>query len=196
VAAQHRRLADRHVVLEVRPPELDVRQHVVPASLDEQARLLEVSSVPGHAVQLDKGRFDLGVTADGLDALLPEHVAHEIRGARRDGKQTIVSARTGALPSRGGLEQVPEAVQLVAPGEVCPALLLPGPAEPGAEVAIGLLRCGHTVDDGTKQGFQVVAAAAPDLPRERLEVLVDLGVRELPPATTRRQAAIGCEVEV
>ena len=84
VAAEGVRLADRHVVLEVRAAALDVGQRGPPAPLDEQPRLLEIALLAGRAVQLDQRHLDLRVPADALVAVGPERLAHVVGGAPRD----------------------------------------------------------------------------------------------------------------
>ena len=160
----------------------------VAVALDEEPRLLEVARLAGDAGELGEPDLDLGVTADRLDAALAEDVAHQVGGAAGDVEQPVVRIRPRALAGDRGLEEVPEAVELVAPLEVRPARLLPGPPEHRVEVAVGLLRGRDPRDDGPEALVEGGIAGAADLPRERLEVLVDLGVRELAPAPARRAA--------
>ena len=164
--------------------------------LDEQPRLLDVPRLPQRTSELREAHLDLGVTADALFAALAEDLAHEIGGAACDPDQSVVGDATWPRPRDRGLEQVPEAVQLVAPLEVGPARPAPvartacsGSRRPPALPPRGP-RCGGTAPRA------LVAAAPADLPGHGLEVLVHLGVRELATVTALGQPT-GCrEVEV
>ena len=196
VAAERLGVAHRHVVLEVGATPLDVAERLVTAARDEQRRLPAVARFAGEAGELGQSGLDLGVAAEGRDAVGPEDVAHEVGGAAGDRQQPVVGARSCPLAGHGGLEQMPEAVQLVPPFQVGPAGLLAGAAELGVQVPVVLLRGGHAGDDGAERALQVGIVGAADLPRGGLEELVDLGVRELAPAAPLRQAARGGQVEV
>ena len=89
VAAEGVRLADRHVVLEVRAAALDVGQRRPAAALDEQPRLLEVALLAGRPVQLDQRHLDLRVPADALVAVGAERLAHVVGRAARDLGQPV-----------------------------------------------------------------------------------------------------------
>ncbi len=185
VPAQRLGLAHRHVVLEVRPPELDVGERPAPAPLDEGSRLFEVAAVAGDPVQLGERRLDLGVPADRRDAAGPEDVADVVGGAhRRDGE--VVAGAEGARRGHPGLDQVAVGVELVAPFQVAVAGLLAGPPEVGVQVPVRLLRGQHPGDDRPVALFHLRVAGAAVLPGHRLEELVDLGVGEFPPAAFLR----------
>ncbi len=194
--AEHRRLAHGHVVLVVGAAELDVAQCAVAAALHEQRGLREVALVAGDAAELDEGRLDLGVPAHRLDTAGPEHLADEVGGPLGDLDEPVVGARPGARPRDRGLQQVADAVELVAPLQVRPALPLTGPAELRVEVAVRLLRGRDPRDDGPEPSLEPRIVGAADLPGHGLEVLVDLGVGELPPSASGRKLARRREVEV
>ena len=138
VTAEHGRLADRHVVLEVRLAEADLAERAPAAPVDEQRGLVEVALLTRHAGQLDQAQLDLGVTADALDPAGTERRAHVVGGAARDLDERVVARRPRSRDA--GLEQVAEVVQLVAPLEVAVARLLARSPEHRVEVAVGLLR--------------------------------------------------------
>src|SRR5690606_23832601 len=108
-------------------------QRPVPAAIDEALRLLEVARLPRDTRELGETDLDLGVAAHRGDAALTEHLAHEVGGAARDLNEAVIRIRTRARSRDGGLEEMPEAVELVAPLEVGPARLLSGPPEARVE---------------------------------------------------------------
>jgi hypothetical protein len=184
VAAEGLRLADRHVVLEVGPAALDVGERRPPAPLDEPPRLLEVALLAGGPVQLDERHLDLRVPAHALVAVVAERVAHVVGCAARDLGEAVLAAR--AQPRYGGLDHVPVAVELVAPLEVGVAVLEPAVAEARVEVAVVLLGAGHLRGDVSDLAIELGIARPADLPRHRLDHLVDVRVGELAPALAVR----------
>jgi hypothetical protein len=165
-------------------------------TLHEEARLLEVARLAGRPGELREPDLDLGVAADAIAPAGPELRAHEIGGAHGDAQQPVVRTRARAFARHRRLEEMAEAVQLVAPLEVGPPRALALAAELGVEVPVGLLGCRDTADDGAEPRFEVGVVGAADLPGQRLEVLVHLGVRELASPAPRRQRAGGGAVEV
>ena len=137
VAAEHGCLADRHVVLKVRLPELDLAERAAAPALDEPRRLVEVALVAGFAGQLDEPELDLRMAADPLDAAVGERLAHVVGDARRDGDELVVTRC--APPGHRRLQQMAVVVQLVAPLEVAVARRLAGPPEHRVEVAVRFL---------------------------------------------------------
>ena len=200
VAAQDVGLAHRHVVLVVGAAVLDVGERAAAAALDEERGLPPVAVVARDARQLDEGGLDLGVAAEGLVAVLAEHLADEVGGATGHLEQSVVGTRPGACPRDGGLEEVPEAVELVPPLQVGPARRLPGPSEGRVQIAVRLLGRGDPRDDRAEplleRGVGIGPADPSELPGHGLQVLVDLGVRELPAASTLGQPSGRRQVEV
>jgi len=196
VATQHLGVPDRHVVLVVGPPPLLVGQGAVPPAVDEQPRLVEVAGVAGQPAEFGQSDLDLGVAAHRLDPALAEHLADQVRRAHRHPEQAVVGVRVGAAPGDRSLEEVPQAVQLVAPGQVRPARHLAGPPEVGVEVAVRLLGGRDPGDEVAERRLQFLVRAGAQLPGRRFEELVDLGVGELPATTSLRQRACRGEVEV
>ena len=143
--AEDRRIAHRDVVLVVRAAELEVGECVLPVALDEQLRLTRVARLIQRTTELGESDLDLGVAADRLAAALAEDLAHQVGGPPCDVDEPVVGVGAGAVAGHRSLEQVAEAVQLVAPLQVRPARLLAGAAEAGAEVAVRLLRASDTV---------------------------------------------------
>lgn len=193
--------------------------------IDEDPRLLDVARFAERPAQLGEADLDLGVPADALDAALAEHLAHEVGRTTRDADEAVIVVGSRAVARNGGLEEVPEAVQLMSPFEVGPARALTGSAEARVEVAVGLLRRGDAIDDATEPRLQLGGASGfaarrdagaggirftigepcgrraratqpPDLPGDRLEVLVHLGVGELAAAPALGQRASSREIEV
>ena len=98
-----------------------------PRRSTKQLGQLEVARVAGGAVQLDERQLDLRVTAHGVAAVgteLAVDVLGELEGHPRE-----VAVDAGLERGGGGLEQVPEAVQLVPPLQVGVAGALPLSAE-------------------------------------------------------------------
>jgi hypothetical protein len=200
VATQHLGLAHRQVVLEIGATELDLRQCPATATLDEDPGLLHVTVLAGQTSQLDESGLDLGMAADGVATIGPELGTDQICSANGDGQQAAVRGcldlRRGTPPCHRSLEQMPQAVQLVAPREVRPALTLARSTEPRVQVSIGFLGGsdpGHGLREILLQGG---IGPTPEFPGHGLEILVDLGIGELAAAPARGQGA-GCgEVEV
>ena len=160
VPAQHVGVAHRHVVLVVRAAPLDVAKRALAVPLDEQAGLLEVARLSERAAELRQAHLDLGVAADALVAALAEDLAHEVGGATGDVDQSVVGVGTRAHAGDRRLEEVAEAVQLVAPLEVGPARALARPPEPRVEVAVGLLGRRDPRDDRAEPRLELVRRQA------------------------------------
>ena len=123
--------------------------------LDEELRLPCVPRFVERPAEFGESDLDLGVPADRLDPAVAEDIAHQVGGAARDVDETVVGSWPRAVAGDGRLEQVPEAVQLVAPFQVRPPRLLAGSAEHRVEVAIGFLSaCDaiHEVPEARVQG--------------------------------------------
>ena len=118
VAGHRRRLADGRVVLPVGRPE-PVRRRAARARAGRgtRGRGLEVAPLAGHPVQLDEGHLDLGMPVDRL-ARRPGPRAASTCAAARDAISRSRSSPTRPLPGDRGLDQVADAVQLVAPLQV------------------------------------------------------------------------------
>jgi hypothetical protein len=95
-----------------------------------------------------------------------------VRGPPGDLDQLRRAAGAGRRHRR--LEQVAEAVQLVAEGQLAVSRGLTGPAVRGAEIAVPGLRPDERRGQGADLGGVLVG-----VPAERLDELVDLGVGEL-----------------
>ncbi|OUE30876.1 hypothetical protein BFL35_07895 [Clavibacter michiganensis] len=171
-------LAERVRVLEVLGREDPRGDRAVAAPVDERGREVEVCALPRLAVQLDERHLDLGVPAHlgaPVGAELPHRGVGEPAGDREE-------AAVAALPGvgDGGLDQVPEVVELVAPGEVRPGLAVgSGPLDVRADVAVvGLHALEHVRRLGEEGAHPRAGDAAPDLVHDALEGLVDVGVEE------------------
>lgn len=183
--AQCHGVAHGNVVLEVLLAPLDLGERPVPVPLDEQGGLIDVALLAECASEFREADLDLGVAADRIAPVGAEHAADEVRGASGDRDEPVVGIRSRAVPGDRRLEQMPEAVQLVPPLQIRPAVALAQAAEHRVHVAVGLLRGSDARHDRPEPLLErgVCRGIRPsDLPGERLEVLVDLGVGELPAA--------------
>ena len=127
VADRGRRLADRQVVLPVAAPEPARAEQPPAAPLDERRREVEPAPLPGDPVQLDEGHLDLRVA---VDHLAPVRTERPLDGGSRtlgDEEETIVAERT--VPGDGRLDEMADAVELVAPLEIL--VLAARPRGPG-----------------------------------------------------------------
>ena len=145
------------------------------APLDEMPRERQVASLAGHPEQLDERHLDLGMAVDAIAAAVARARVDEADGAHRDVEQPVVAERP--MPGDRRLDQVTDAVQLVAPLEVAvrsPARHL----HVAVEVAIGSLSGRDHGDDLVGRAARPGSASAAELPADRLEPLVDVGVEE------------------
>ena len=170
------RLADREVVLPVGGPHVRLADEAPAAQLQHPGAELEVPPIAGRAIQLDERHLDLGMPVDAVATRRAELALDRLDGAQRDVEQPVVGE--GAVPRDGGLDQVADAVQLVAPGEVLVFGARGDDLDVGVEVAVRALRRTHRVDrfvGGRGEGRVVLAA---ELPADRLEPLVRVRIEE------------------
>ena len=104
-----------------------------------------------------------------------EFADHEVGEAARDREQLVAGA--GAVDGHGRLDEVPEAVELVALDEAVPAALAAA-LDPRVQVAVVLLRAAQQVDGRLGERGPAGVAGAPGLPADGLEHLVDVRVGE------------------
>ncbi len=162
--AQHRRVGDGHVVLEVLLSELDRTEQPPAAPLKEAAGLLDVPRLIQEPTEFDQAHLDPGMSADRFATTVPE-LADDVVGDRaRDRHERVIGAGDSAAGD-GRLEQVPVVVELVAPLEVAVARCLAFAAEVGVEVAIGFLR---GCDDRGQGRMRSSSAASPVRPCSQL----------------------------
>ena len=181
VALDVARLAHRHPVLAVR---LAAEQPVA-VTLDEVAGQLQVAPLAGLPVQLDERGLHLRVPVDAVDRLSAAGRAEDgvdVVGEPAADLQQPVAAG-GPVVRDGGLDQMPGAVQLVAPAQVAVAARAPARLEPAVEVAVGLLRVLDQPDDtlyiaGEPPGLGRVRVQPGQLPGCGLQPLVDVRVHE------------------
>jgi hypothetical protein len=122
------------------------------------------------------------VAAHALVAVGAERVADVIGGSPGDLDELVLAV--GAQPRDRGLDHVAVAVELVAPLEIRVAMRDAAVAEARVEVPVLLLRGGHLRGDVLDQ---VVERTGP---RESLDHLVDVGVRELASRLRQRVAEV------
>ena len=111
-----RRGADRRVVLPVRGAETTLAEEPVAASVEQVGREPEPALLARDPVQLDERHLDPGMSVDARPAAGSQRGVDMRRDARRDREQAVVTQR--AVPGHGRLDEMPEAVQLVAPQQV------------------------------------------------------------------------------
>ncbi len=135
--------AHRLPVLPVAGTEPALAQQAPAALLDLVARQGEVPSVAGDPVQLHEGHLDLRMPIDAIATGRADLGVDTCHGALGDLEQSVVAER--ALPCDGRLDEVADAIQLVAPLQVAegrPARQL----HERAQVAVRALRSRHEPD--------------------------------------------------
>src|SRR4029453_11158851 len=130
----------------------------------------------GDPGQLDQGHLDVGVAVHALAPAGPEVALDLVGGPDGDGQQPVVAQ--GPLPGHGGLDQVADAVELVAPGGGAGRDPVADPVEVVVEVAVGTLGRRHQGDRLVGGRGQAGVGPAAELPAHRLQPLVDVGVEE------------------
>jgi hypothetical protein len=171
-------LTEGQVVLEVLRGKDAVLQVPVPASVDEQACLGEVVAVTGLPVQLDQGHLHLGVAAGALFTPLTETAYRQVGESHGHFEEPAVTHPP--VGRYGGLDQVAEVVQLVAPSQVLPGLLgRRRVLEERVQVTVRGLHPLQETDHLLEElPYAVVRFARPDLVRQAFERLVQVGVEE------------------
>ena len=176
VADRGARGSDRLMVLPVSAAEPVRPEEAMPAPLDERAGQLQVALPARRAIQLHEGHLDLGVPVDQLAAIRSELRPDAIHRSLRDAHQPVIAGPT--LPGDRRLDQVAGRVELVPPLEVgeLPATLRH--LEVGVQVAVVALCRGDEFHDGFGQADERRIGPLGDLPADRLEPLVDIGIEE------------------
>src|SRR5690606_10234180 len=194
VPAEHLGLAHRDIVLEVRLTPLDLLEGAEPVPLDEDPGLLEVTRLVQGSPQLRERNLDLGVAADPLAPVRTELRAHVVGRAHGHLDELVAHARTRpAAPRPVGM---PHAVQPVAPLWVGVPGRLTLVAKGRRHVAVRVLRLDDARRHLADASVDRLVTRAGVLPRERLEVLVDLRVGKLPTLPPLDRAPGRDEVEV
>jgi hypothetical protein len=153
------------VILRVAAAHAGVPSQPVAALLDELAGQLEVGDVPGLAVELGQRGLDDRMAVE--PALLARELAHQvISQAHGHGQQPGVAR--AAMECDRGLDQVPGAVHLVAPGQ--PGVpRLSAHLEVRVQVAVGPLRLlqetGDLGDEEASSGRGPCASSQPTASR-------------------------------
>ena len=147
------------MVLPVRGPEPPDPEQAVAAQIDHPRRQLEVATLAGRPVQLDEGHLDLGMAVDRVAAARAELAIDRVGRPRRDAQQPVVTER--ALPGHRRLDQVAEAVQLVAPGQVL--VLAPGRDDLDVGVQVAVLALGplDQADDLVRRRRRTLPCSRP-----------------------------------
>jgi len=129
------------------------------------------------------------------DATLWSEFDVEVVGkAARDRGEFVI--HSGAQASNRGLDEVPEAVELVTPLKVRVARRLSRAAEARVEVAVGFLGRADSRNECVVSLLERRVRAATELPRHALEQLVNFRVHELDAHVVAADRASGRGVEV
>ena len=115
---------------------------------------LQVALLPGGAVELHQGHLDLGVPAGALLFRGAEDRVDVVRGAAGNLEQAGLARP--ALEGNRGLDEVPDAVHLVAVVEVRPAPGRVGHLDEAVQVAVGRLRGGNQIDGLVRHAVQLL----------------------------------------
>ena len=145
--------AHRQVVLLVFSAPLPVAVHLaLPAAVDQGLRQVEIFFIPGDPVQLDQGRFDLGMPGVAVAFARAKDIVDVVGKALGHAQQ----AGPAGYPKMGhcGLDQVPGAVHFMVAGQVGPALVGFEYLVVGVQVAVRHLCRRHQRDDFIDQCFQ------------------------------------------
>ena len=94
-------------------------EHAVPAHVDELRGQVEVGALAGLPVELDQRGLDHRVPVGVLAPVVAEVADHAVGGAPGDVEQVVAAG--GAVVRDAGLDEVADAVQLVAHHQVVPA---------------------------------------------------------------------------
>ena len=146
------------------------------AQVDHPPGEVEVLPVARRPVQLDERHLDLGVAIDGVPSARTELALDRSDGADRDVEEPVVRERP--VPRDRGLDEMADVVQLVAPGQVPVGLAAGDDLDVAVDVAVGSLGGRDETDDLVGRARQLGVRSATELPADRLEPLVDVGVEE------------------
>ncbi len=106
----------------------------------------------------------------------PELPLDPVGRTDRDREQPVVAER--AMPGDRGLHEMADAVELVPPGEVAVWHSPADDLDVAVEVAVRSLRGSHNGDRLVRSRGQICVLAPAELPTDRLEPLVHIGVEE------------------
>ena len=137
---------------------------------------VEVAALARLPVQLDERDLDLWMAVGAGVGALAEHLVDQVGEATGDREEGRVSRRSRGRDSR--LEEVACAVELVAHLQVGPPPRGVDDLAPAVEIAVRLLRGGDELRRLAREALELGRRLAPELPGDRLEPLVDVGVAE------------------
>jgi hypothetical protein len=159
--------AHRQVVLQVAAAHAGVSGQPLPALVDELAGQVQVGFGAGLAVELGQRGLDDRVTVQA--PLGAGELAHQMVGqAHGHGEQPPVTLPP--VQRHRGLDQVPRAVHLVAPGQ--PGVpRLAADLEVGVQVAVGPLRLLEQGGDLGGEGGELGTVAVRQFPADGLQGL-------------------------
>ena len=176
VAGHGRGLPDRLVVLPVGGAEAPLAQQPPAPQVEHAGGQAQVALVAGDPGQLDQRHLDAGVPVDPVASGGPELLVDPVGGPDGDGQEPVVVERP--VPGDRRLDQVPDAVELVAPGEVGVRDAAADHLDVAVEVAVGTLGRRHQGDRLVGGRGQAGVRGPAELPAHRLQPLVDVGVQE------------------
>jgi hypothetical protein len=169
-------LPDRFVVLPVGGAEASLAQQPPAPQVEHAGGQAQEAPVAGDPGQLDQRHLDTGVPVDPVAARRPELLVDPVGGPHGDGQEPVVGE--GTVPGDRRLDQVPDAVELVAPGEVAVRDAAADHLDVAVEVAVGTLGRRHQADRLVSGRRQAGVRGPAELPAHRLQPLVDVGVQE------------------
>jgi hypothetical protein len=155
------------------------------AGLEEDARQLQETFVPGDSIQPDQPQLDHLVARCEAEGAVPKIAPDELRAFQADVEQ--VAPPGGLEVSHPGLVHVPEVVEFVTqlrvlhpPARIDPLMgrCIRMHRPPGVKVPVGLLRGRDAGDDGVESGLQRGIAALAQHIGRALEGLEDIRVVE------------------
>ena len=146
------------------------------AQVDEPLGEVEVLPIARRAVKLDECHLDLGMAVDGVPPARAELAVDRVHGTERDVEQPVVPEC--AMPGDRRLDEVADVVQLVAPGQVAIGLAAADHLDVAVDVPVGSLGGRDEPDDLVGLARHLGIRSATELPADRLEPLVDVGVEE------------------
>lgn len=167
--------AHRHVVLPVARAEPIGPQQPTAATIDQGGGELQMTRRARDPVQLHERHLDSWMSVDELARSGSQLGADALHCSLRDPQQPVVIERP--LPGDRRLDEMAARVELVPPLEVRERPRV-GQLHVAVEVAVVPLRCRHDLDDPIRRRGEAGVALHADLPADRLQPLVHVGVEE------------------
>ena len=161
VSSDRRGLPDRGMILPVPRAESARPEEALATSSYLELGQRQVALLAGGAEQLDERHLDLGMSVDAFASASSQLGFDVIDGPGGDRDEPPIPERS--LPRDSGLDEMTDAVELVAPSQVAIGLATRESHE-RAQVAIRSLRCGDEIDDLAGLLCEVDVLSATQLP--------------------------------